>query len=158
MLDIKASTGESISINTVKRMLGILPYDSAHRKDLLDIVAKYLGYTAWDVLSHELNNTLSGFNMADSMIEMATLKEGQRVIVEWLPDRVVELIHKGNGEYEVTMSRNSKLQEGDLLQLTQLAAGFPFYVRSVKRKGINIGNYTAAMTGGLTHIKILADD
>lgn len=40
--DIEATTGEPLSLNTVKRLTGLLPYDSEPRQSTLDILAGYI--------------------------------------------------------------------------------------------------------------------
>lgn len=153
--DIEASTGERIGINTVKRIVGILEYEGSHREVILDIIARYLDYPSWDMLEKVLNDKISGFHSDSSILEPGRLQPKQRIEMEWEPDRTVLIENEGEGWFTVRESKNSKLLPGDRLKLSQLAAGFPFYVSEVVRNGQSLGNYTAAPDEGLKSVKLV---
>ena len=153
--DIEASTGENLSLNTVKRLTGVLPYESEPRQSTLEIIAKYLGYGSWKLLSDYVNNKISEFNTANGFIELTTLPLGCEIILSWQPNRRILIRHIGKGNYIVVKAENSKLLAGDTLSLSQIAIGFPFIVKQVIREGRDIGNYTAAPSEGLSSIKLI---
>ena len=153
--DIESVTGENLALNTVKRLTGVLPCDSTPRTTTLDIVARFLGYNSWNVLMSAIESTVSNFNIPEGFIDLPALKVGQLVQIEWEPDRKIIISHEGNGNYKVTAACNSKLLEGDILQLSHIARGFPFLVREVIRDGKSLGPYTAASETGLHSAKLL---
>lgn len=153
--DIHTATGEPISINTIKRLVGILDYKGNHRLQLLNIIAKYLGYTSWSVLDEVLNQGISDFTTHNPFLELESLPKDQKIEIQWEPDRRLVIRHIEDRLYEVTDCRNAKLQAGDILTLYQIGVGFPFYAKDVKRDGRSLSNYTAANITGISKIKIL---
>lgn len=153
--DIEAVTGERLGINTVKRIVGILDYEGQHRDYVLDIIARYLNYSSWSLLERDLNNKISEFGTSSSILDLNLLPQNQKIEIKWDPDRKIILEKSNSSHFTVIESNNSKLIEGDILKVTQIAAGFPFYVSDVLRKGESIGKYTAALEDGLKSIKLL---
>ena len=153
--DIESSTGENLSLNTVKRLTGVLPYDSSPRESTLEIIARYLGYTTWQLLVNDLNNKVSDFNVGHGFIELERFPFGKEISIEWQPRRRIMIRHLGNGKYSVVKAENSKLLSGDILSLSQIRVGFPFIVKEVTRNGVSLGNYTAALSEGISSIEII---
>ena len=153
--DIESQTGERIGINTVKRLIGIIDYTGTHREIILDILAHYLDFSSWKLLEATLNDKISGFSKEGTLLDLENLPESQEIEVYWEPGRKVTLRHAKGREYAVTESINSKLQKGDLLKLSQIAPGFPFYASDVTRDGESLGNYTAAGIDGIKKLIVL---
>ena len=153
--DIESATGELIALNTLKRICGILDYGGSHRKETMDIIARYLGYSSWDVAKDVIENRISGFNDNGKMLNMEDLPAMQLVELQWEPDRRIVLRHKKGKLYTVMESENSKLKAGDELTLSLVAAGYPFYVGEVVRNGKSLGSYTAASVAGVKRISLL---
>lgn len=153
--DIESVTGENLSANTIKRLVGNLPYDNSPRGTTLEIIAKYLGYDSWQLLNDDLNQKISAFNSDNCFYELDKIPVDQRIKIEWEPNRKILLQHKTGYEYEVISSENSKLIEGDILTLSEIAVGFPFMVKNVVRDGNDLGNYIASPKLGIKNIEIL---
>lgn len=153
--DIEARTGEALSLNTVKRLVGILPYNSSPREVTLDIMAQYLGYKNWGLLNSDIQNKISDFNDNPDFIDLQKYPANTRIILKWQPDRTLHLVQKVDGEYLVEKSENSKLLKGDILSLSQIAVGFPLMVRQVWRDGNSLGNYIGAQIEGISSIEII---
>lgn len=152
--DIEKVTGESLGINTIKRITGTIEYNGSHRTMLLDIIARYLGYASWSILDQLLQDKTSFFSDENEAFALEKLPPGQLIEICWEPDRVVLLRHKGNKIFTVVDSKNSKLMEGDILTLSQLAPGFPLYASDVTRNGQSFGTYTAASINGVSSIAL----
>lgn len=153
--DIEAKTGEYISINTIKRMVGILEPGHSHRLHVMNIVALYLGFASWRMLEAYLERKISGFNAPNPFIDLESLPENRLVGISWAPDRRITLRHLEGKVYRVEESINSKLQPGDLLTLSQAAVGFPFYAGRVERDGNSLGSYTAASQKGISELSLI---
>lgn len=153
--DIEAVTGEALSRNTVKRLVGILPYESSPRAVTLNIVSRYLGFSSWQLLQEYLAGKISDFDINEGFIDLTNQPSGQIIRIRWQPDRALTIKHLGSGKYIVTKSINSKLRSEDILHLSQIAVGFPFMVKMVERDGGNIGNYIAAKKTGIDSIEIV---
>ena len=152
--DIEKVTGESLSINTIKRITGALEYEGSHRTMLLDIVARYLGYDSWSILDRILQDKTSFFSEENEALTLEKLPIGQLIELRWDPDRVVLLRHNHDKICTVVESKNSKLMEGDILTLSQIAPGFPLYASDVTRNGHSFGTYTAATINGVSSIAL----
>lgn len=153
--DMGKKTGIRIGLNTIKRLVGVIPSDSTPRLTTLNLIANYLGYPTWDLLQEDTNMEGSGFGKKDIFIEMSDLEEGTMVEICWKPDRRILIHHDGNGQYEVIKSEKSKLLPGDLLSLSQLAIGFPFIADKVFRNEKPLGCYRAADGVGITRLHFI---
>lgn len=153
--DIETVTGEHLGLNTVKRLVGVLPYESSPRQTTLDIIASYLNYPSWKILRDEINQRISRFNAENPFIELSALLAGEKLRLCWSPGRVIEISHRGNGIFEVTKSVNSRLSAGDILNLSQIAVGFPFVAKEVIRNNESLGCYSAADKTGLESITFI---
>lgn len=155
--DIEARTGEALSINTIKRLTGNLPYDSEPREVTLDIIAQYLGYRNFAQLQNLVQDKISNFNTLPGFIDLKSQPVNREIIIKWEPGRVIKIRHLGEGNYIVEESLNSKLLRGDELILSQIAEGFPFMVKEVVRDEKSLGNYTAAQIEGVSSIEVKND-
>lgn len=148
--DIESVTEVNISINTVKRLTGVLPYEGTPRPDTLNIIARYLGFTDWKLLQNYIDGNISQFNPADDTIFIDKLAAGAVIAVEWALDRRVKMKRLCGGVCEVLIAENSKLKVGDILRISAVAPGFPFLASAVVRGGQNLGTYSAAEDYGVT--------
>ncbi len=154
-LDIQSVTGEKLALNTIKRLTGVIPNDFSAREATLDIFARYLGFSSWERLLWTVNNKTSDFDRESPLIDATDLPKDVEIELCWEPNREIIIRHLGEGRFQITKAKNSKLIAGDILILSQFAEGFPFFVREVIRDGENLGCYTAAPTMGLSKLTIL---
>lgn len=152
--DIEKVTGERLVPNTLKRLVGVLQYDYNPRGATLEIIAKYLGFSSWQLFIESINNRISDFEEENPFIEVSGLPQGTEIRFSWEPDREIRLCHLGEGLCEVVEVANSKLAVGDVLQLSQLADGYPLVAKDVVRGDNNLGGYVAAKITGISNIKI----
>ena len=52
-LDIEVANGERLVLNTVKRLVGVLPSNAKPRTSTIKIISDYLGYPDWRVFSSD---------------------------------------------------------------------------------------------------------
>lgn len=156
--DIESMTGEMLSINTVKRITGVIDnrenQDIRARRYTLDIVARYLGYKDFSELETALEDNSSSFRKSEKIIDMPSLSVGTKVMIQWLPDRKIIIESVENGWFKVIESHNSKLLAGDLLNIYQVMQDYPFFVKEVIRDKNSLGSYTAAEERGVTFLKV----
>ncbi len=88
--DIEASTGLPVSVNTLKRLWGIVCDVKKPRLYTLDIIAKYIGADTWDDLANNKleDNCNSGFNRVD-VGDAVDIGQGDIVEFSYKPDRKV---------------------------------------------------------------------
>lgn len=151
--DIESVTGEHLSLNTVKRLTGVITYGSVPRRATLDIIAAYLGYGSHLMMTAAVHGRTSCFGPHNGIVEVSELPIGTRIEISWQPDRRVVIVHNGMGICRVDHTANSKLAQGDLLTLSQLADQFPLLVSNVRRDNRDMGPFTAGRQKGVT-IKI----
>ena len=151
-LDIEKITSEPISLNTVKRLVGIIDTYRTHTTQILDIIAHYLGFSSYKLLENYLAGNISHFNIKDGFTDTSDLPPKAIVELEWEPDRFLRIIHEEADRFIVEESRHSKLQKGDQIRISYLKAGFPLYVSEVVRNGIVLGTYQASTVTGLTRL------
>lgn len=153
-LDIESVTNEHIGVNTLKRLLGFIDDERSPRSTTLDVIARYLGYANWDVLSELNGGSNSDFNTLETVLNVNDLKEGQIVSISYQPNRKLILRYIGNQTFLVDESENSKLMVGDELHISHLANNFPLYVSNVVRDGQSLNSFTAGKAQGV-HFTLL---
>lgn len=152
--DIESATGERLSVNTIRRLTGSLSYSGSQRISTMDIIAEYLGYQDAKGLLAYIDDHTSDFGQSPSLIDLGELQPGTKVELEWAPNRRIRLNHIEGPRYMVEEASNSKLKEGDILEVGMVAEGMPFILRDVIRGDTHLGPYTAAPESGLTLVRI----
>ena len=150
-LDIESQTGEHMGVNTLKRLLGFIDDERQARVSTLDIIARYLGYADWEVLSALDAKSNSGFDDTEGLLCASSLKEGQCVEVTYLPDRRVVLRHESENRFSITESENSKLHVDDVVLLTHFVQGYPMLVSQVIRGDLRMGSFIAGKARGISY-------
>lgn len=149
---INQETGEMISDNTLRRMMGVKSDAGAPRLVTLDIVARYLGYSNWNELNGDPAPSGSGFRNNLNEIKTEELAIGQCVEVQYVPARILKLRVTGKNTYVVEECTTTNLKPGDTLYMSSLAEGQTMFVSRVDREGKTIGQYVAGEVGGLTKV------
>ena len=148
-LDIESVTGEHIGVNTLKRLLGFIDDEREPRPSTLDIIARYLDFENWEVLSIYDDRSNSSFESSNEEIRVTDLSVGQDILISYLPDRQVEIQYLGLNRFRVLNSINSKLRAGDEITLTHIVQGYPLLVSEVIRDGESLGSFTAGKAQGI---------
>ena len=153
--EIESVTGSHLGVNTIKRLLDILPDGTATRVSTLNIVAKYLGATDWFSLVDTASKSNSQFQMLEGEVCAHDLDKGAILEITYLPDRKLYLEHKGEGIFRVISSIHGSLQEGDLVFIDYLFQNLPLIATNVFRNGESLGRYSAGIKGGIRSIKLM---
>lgn len=148
-LDMESKIGCSLSVNTLKRMLGILSYSKSHNMSSLDLLARYIGYGCWEDVDKERNKKVSAFGENKDLLESSILETGTLVNITYNPNRQIEMEYMGGDRYKVLDSVNSKLKVNDVVVIYQMMLHHPLIVADVLREGHSLGTYQAALDGGL---------
>lgn len=151
---LKIACKQHISPSTLKRLLGFAKNVEQPRKYTLDALANYIGYKDWDeCVKFTENQDNSSFFLVEG-VETKNLKKGSKVEFTYDPKRNVSLLYLGKEKYEVVTSKNSKLQEGDILLFSYMAINHPLITADVLRNKKSLGKFTAGKINGITSIKI----
>lgn len=153
---IQKETGERLSVNTLKRLFGLITQRVTPRRYTMDIIAQYIGYPNYELLLKDLGeeSDISIFAPVES-IEPENLETGDQVQVTYEPNRILLMTFTGEDKFlinEVSGSKN--LLKGDTLRISQMVVGHPLIVIDVIREGKSLGKYIAARNYGLTSIEV----
>ena len=154
-LDIESKTGVRIGATTLKRLLGFAQDERVPHTSTLDTIARYLGFAHWDELSKIEDQGNSDFDAPDGEVRSANLQPEASVEITYLPDRRLVLQYLGDCRYRVTVSENSKLHEGDEVEILNFVLHHPLLVVNVWRNGEALGQFTAGSVSGLSTIRLL---
>lgn len=153
---IYEETKEMLGLSTMKRLLGIFADTRSPRRVTLNIIARYLGYSDWEMLLLEKCGGDSDFDPSLQHIGVPALIPGTSLRIEYHPDRILELLYKGNFIFEITNYTGTKLQIGDQLEIYEIIRTFPLYIKDVIRKGNSLGSYVTARRNGIQKVSLFA--
>jgi len=154
---IENETGERISTNTLKRLLGFIDESREPRLFTLDTIAKYLGFDNWDIYWLSINKTgNSEFGKLEE-INVSELQVNDKIEFHYSPDRIVTIQYSGESLFEVIKAQNSKLVVDDQIEVKHFFLNYPLYINDVIRKGSHLGSFTAGKVSGITMLKKLAN-
>ena len=153
---LEATLKEGLGASTLKRIWGYVPDGTTPRLSTLDILARYAGYDSFKAFRKEsIGGDSSDFITGWTCITSDELQEGDRVALEWLPDRRVTLRYKGDALFEVEESAGSKLRRGDIIECSCLLKGWPLMVPYILRDGRKTPPYIAGKANGITLLEKL---
>lgn len=142
-------TGKGISTSTLKRLWGYVSMNNSPRNSTLDILCEYVGSKDFVTYCNDVKNTSTSRFFATECLNAADLTSGKKVIVKWLPDRVVKMEYLGSQKFRVVEQQNSKLEVGDEFEITHIMKNFPLIIPRVLRNGEYTSSYVAGRQGGI---------
>lgn len=153
-IEIEKTTGDVLSLNTLKRVFGIIEAGRRPHVTTLNVLARYAGYKSW---AHLLQNIGEG-NDSDfderTEIYSDEIPDGATVVYTYGIDRRITLHHVSGDEYVVEQRSGGKLKTDDCLRIRYFMLGAPLYVEDVVRGGVSMGHYVAGKQTGLRSIVI----
>jgi len=155
---ILSETGEHISDNTLRRLMGVKSDAGTPRPSTLDVVAHYLGYENWDLYLRFGMNELSDSRFIEqrNMVASSQLKVGQHVELVYHPNRNLLLEYKGDDLYVVKSVSGGSLHENDQLKIFNFVEGMTLFVSDVIRDGKSLGQYIAGEVSGLLSVNLIS--
>jgi hypothetical protein len=152
--EIKKEVGVDLSLNTLRRALGVLDDGHEPSRYTLDMLAKYLGYDYWENLLEAINDEKRSVFTDINEVKVDSLHAGDTVELSYSPDRRLKLRYEGSYNFTVTESENGKLKEDDVIEVYSFVKDYPFIVKQVTRNGVNLGNYIGGKASGITSINV----
>lgn len=154
---IESATGEHISDNTLRRLMGVKEDAGVPRMVTLDIIARYLGYKSWDLYQRFGSSETpdSRFVEDKKVISSSHLTVGQQIELKYHPNRTLVLEYCGNEIFLVKTVSGGSLQVGDRLTIYSFVEGMTLFVSNVERNGNSLGQYVAGEVSGLLSVKLL---
>lgn len=152
---IQEATGCLVGLNTIKRIAGIgTEVTKKPHAATLNVLARYLGAEDWASLLVKLDRSISVFGKLKGEIDAEQLQEGQIVALSCVNERHLELQYLGGEQFKVISSLNSLLQEGDICEISMFVKRYPLFIKRVQRRDLDLGRYTAGLTGGIIELKL----
>lgn len=143
-----------VSVSTIKRLFGYVGNRHKFTTRTLSALSRHAGYADWADFCNvqDLAETTDSDFISAQSIHSNELVKGDRIAVEWLPDRHMELLCLGNSNFKVVHAENCKLCEGDTFQSLFFAIGQPLYVSRLSHKDKTELTYVAGKAHGLTKV------
>ncbi len=126
--DIESATGESLALNTVKRLTGVIPYSGSPRRSTLDILARYMGLDTWEALREAIANDTVPKRKLKPLLHQPV---DSRLLLEGKEGQSIQMRHLGGGKYRVENVQGDKpLRPDDILDIVRLGQDTPFGILS----------------------------
>lgn len=120
-----------VSTTTLKRIWGYLKDDVQTRHSTLDILACFLGFHSYENYTNSSAENVvqeSSPIMSRRLCVSEELKEGDKLLITWLPNRTCELLYCGNLKFEVISSEHTRLKPGNTFRCGLFIEGEPLYL------------------------------
>lgn len=148
---------ENISPTTLKRVWGYIDGVKQIRYSTLVILSKFAGFKSWDNYIYTLNTELNrqSATVTDDKIDASDLNPGDVVEVTWNPDRKCQFTYKGDYQFEVSMTENTHLKEGDTASVMIFVLGEPLLLSNLTHQGKTGLTYLCGGRDGITSLQLL---
>lgn len=148
---IMLRTHKTLGVNTLKRFWGYLDASgAATRASTYDVLAQYIGFRDYHAFRQSLaDNATQSNKVLSRNVNARTLASGLRLRVTWLPDRVMEAEHLGEGHYVVRNVENSKLSVGDTFECALIIENEPLFLGNLMHEGVGPVAYVAGKRDGV---------
>lgn len=155
LLSVFQTTGERMSISTIKRLVGYVSDSHEPSNATLSVLARYLGYRDWIDFTLRNEDPTSG-SLSQEIIQSDHLQIDDQVEMEWLPNRYCRMRYLGNKRFEVVEVRGSnRLAVGDTLDVMLFGLGQPMMTTNHEHNGTVKPFYIAGRTHGLVRLAIV---
>lgn len=155
---IQTETGEHISDNTLRRLMGVKNDAGVPRVSTLDVVARYLGFDSWELYLKFGKDQVpdSRFISDRKVVASSQITPGQMVEIYYHPNRNVLLEYQGEEVYIVKSVSGGSLHENDQLKIFNFVEGMTLFVSDVIRDGKSLGQYIAGEVSGLLSVNLIS--
>lgn len=141
----------TISVSTLKRIWGYAGLSTKPRLFTLDTLARLAGYKDYNAFMESTahsTDSQSHLFLSDALTA-DKLTKGARLQLTWLPDRICEVEHLGDGQFVVVTAVNTKLQVGDTFMCHLFINHEPLYIDHLQRGNLPPVRYVAGRQNGV---------
>lgn len=128
--DMQYSIGESLGVNTLKRLFGTLNENVQPSKSTLNVVARYLDYSDWDsceaAICEGVVRVVEDGSTEDGYCEYILpdyLFFGDRVEFRYAPENRMLLEYLSDSRFRVILSTRTEFQMGDTMVIRYFQEG-----------------------------------
>lgn len=146
---------QNISPTTLKRMWGYIEGADTTRLSTLNLLSHYLGYSDWDGFRRHLeeNSESQSNEMINPTLLSSSLHNGERVEIQWQPNRRCVLEYLGENSFVVIESEHSKLQKGNTFECLSFYLHHPLYIDNLVQGDNAPVSFIVGKRDGLTVVK-----
>ncbi|MDE6428471.1 MAG: hypothetical protein K2K59_05910 [Muribaculaceae bacterium] len=140
-----------ISPSTLMRLWGYIESDVKPRVSTLNQLARFVGFRdLQDFLLMDHKNRQSSVVICRHLNVSTDIQRGQKLRLRWLPDRVCDIIYRGNLYFEVIRSEHTGLKKGATFMCPLIIEGEPLYLDNVVQYDIPGSGYVCGKRNGVT--------
>lgn len=140
--DMQDSIGESLGVNTLKRLFGSLNENVTPSKSTLNVVARYLDFPDWDSCESAVHDgivrVVEDETQGEGYCEYILsdyLYTGDRVEFRYDPDNRLMLEYLSNDQFRVLFSSREEFRMGDTMIIRYFQEGCSVIAFNVVRSG-----------------------
>lgn len=150
----------SLSISTLKRIWGYIDGYGTIREKTLNVLSRFVGYPDYQTFVDEYcgsQEAVSSKRLFTQSLNTDDLPLHSRVEIRWNPDRICHLRYMGSDKFQVILSKNSKLSEGDTFKCSAFYLNQPLILEEYVHENDAPCRFIVGNNGGLTLVKRLID-
>lgn len=155
---IKARSNETVGENTLRRLWGYIDGYETVRESTLDALCRFVGFPDWHTFVADYcgkQDFQTSHSVVTATLTVEQLSVGDRLAIEWNPNRRLVLRHLGDGVFLVTEACNSKIMAGDRFHCERFIIGEPLYIDNLVQSEKEPTLFVVGKQGGLTKVEIL---
>lgn len=155
---INVRLNDSLSISTLKRIWGYIDGYSTIREKTLNVLSRFVGYSDYQTFVDEYctcEDAVSSKRLFNQSLDTADLSLYSHVEIQWNPDRLCYLQYLGNNKFQVILSRNSKLSEGDTFKCNAFYLNQPLILDEFVHENQPACKFVVGNRGGLTVARVI---
>lgn len=140
-----------ISPTTLKRLWGYLREPVTPRPSTLNFLAQYVGYSNLSSFCESMKCPLDPQShlLLSQMLSSEKIPLHAHLLLTWVPERLCEIVHEGEGKFTVVRSEKTKLQAGDTFECQIFIEKEPLYLYHLVHEGQSVPAYVAGKKDGI---------
>lgn len=155
--DFYIKTGEMISGSTLERLVGLTGKEnSGVRKGTINTVIKYLDFKGFRQLERYLEHSIQHPCSNLKEFDFNTVFKNHLIKIEFGANKALKTRYLNANKFEVLQSINSKILEGDKIELLQLEVSEELICKNVFRnlnkKTVELGKYKSGENNKVVNI------
>jgi hypothetical protein len=151
---VKACTGKQVSGSTLERLVGLRENENKGvLKSTLQIVAEYLNFDSYERMLVFVQQQSTSREKPKKQFNITHIIKQHVIRVQMPSDKLLDIKHLNENQFEVIFSKNLKLLTGDTIEIAQLNINDELICDKVKRNhGKKITSLGQYRSGSQNHI------
>ncbi|MDX9848259.1 MAG: hypothetical protein RBT74_14850 [Tenuifilaceae bacterium] len=157
---VKACTGKLLSGSTLERLVGLRENENKGvLKATLQIVAEYLGFESLDSMLASIQQPSAFRSDPKKQFNISQLIQQYIIRVHMPSEKLLDIKHLNENQFEVIFSKNLMLQNGDIVEIAQLNINDELICNRVKRnhgkKLASLGQYRSGSRNQIISLELI---